>query len=296
MLARRRCVRHTVAAFGTVIEQGEGHGMAEYIKFRLTAAKAGVTLALAALIAGIAERAQAAPAPQASASASIGSFLKLTGLSSAISGNFLKLEKKLLKIDTSLQKIDTSLQKIDKTLPGYLKIKTAGNTFLKITDANAKFLKITDANAQFLKIEDANQKYLPASAASSFFQGDGNVVSGALSSLGSSSQQLLSLPGGIIVVSIANTPAGGAILTIHNGTSNTLAGAVDMGDGSVSKALTLKPNADTQLPAVQSPAEIRLQIFPGGTFTSVVSILIGLTPNPATQQPEAVAQAFTGGV
>ena len=46
----------------------------------------------------------------------------------------------------------------------------------------------------------------------------------------------------------------------------------------------------------QNAAEIRLQIFPGGTFTNVVSILIGLTPNPSTNQPEAVAQAFTGGV
>ena len=263
--------------------------MAEYIKFRVTAAKAGVTLALMALIAGITDRAQAS-SPRATASVSVGSFLKLQGLSSAISGNLLKLENKLLKLDTSLQKID-------KALPSYLKIKSANNTFLKIADANAKFLKVNDANAKFLKIDDANQKYLPASAASSFFQGNGNVVSGALSSLGTSSQQLLSLPGGIIVVSISNTPGAGSLLTIHNGTSNTLAGAVSMGDGSVSQALTLKPNGDTQLPAVQSQAaEIRLQIFPGGSFTSVVSILIGLTPNPTTSQPEAVAQAFTGGV
>ena len=263
--------------------------MAEYIKFRVTAAKAGVTLALMALIAGVTDRAQAS-SPRATASVSVGSFLKLQGLSSAISGNLLKLENKLLKLDTSLQKID-------KALPSYLKIKSANNTFLKIADANAKFLKVNDANAKFLKIDDANQKYLPASAASSFFQGNGNVVSGALSSLGTSSQQLLSLPGGIIVVSISNTPGAGSLLTIHNGTSNTLAGAVSMGDGSVSQALTLKPNGDTQLPAVQSQAaEIRLQIFPGGSFTSVVSILIGLTPNPTTSQPEAVAQAFTGGV
>jgi len=273
--------------------------VAEYIKFRVTAAKAGVTLALMALIAGVTDRAQAS-SPRATASVSVGSFLKLQGLSSAISGNLLKLENKLLKLDTSLQKID-------KALPSYLKIKSANNTFLKIADANAKFLKVNDANAKFLKIDDANakflkiddanQKYLPASAASSFFQGNGNVVSGALSSLGTSSQQLLSLPGGIIVVSISNTPGAGSLLTIHNGTSNTLAGAVSMGDGSVSQALTLKPNGDTQLPAVQSQAaEIRLQIFPGGSFTSVVSILIGLTPNPTTSQPEAVAQAFTGGV
>ena len=98
-------------------------------------------------------------------------------------------------------------------------------------------------------------------------------------------------------MSIATPPGAGPILTIHNGTANALASAIDMGDGSVTQALTLKPNGDTQLPAVQhSAAEIRLQIFPGGALTNVVSILIGLTPNPSTNQPEAVAQAFTGGV
>ena len=273
--------------------------MAEYIKFRVTAAKAGVTLALMGLIAGIAERAQASPAQ--AGSASVGNFLKLQGLGSAISGNLLKIEQKVLKLDNAIASIDKKWVKLESTLSKtFYNARKIDTTFLKITDAGAQFLKITDANAKFLKLTDtaADSSKLGGIPASGFFQGSGNVVSGALSGLSQTSQQLLSLPGGIIIVSIATPPgAPGPILTIHNGTANTLAGAVAMGDGSVSQALTLKPNGDTLLPAVQnSAAEIRVQIFPGGSFTSVVSILIGLTPNPSTNQPEVVAQAFTGGV
>ncbi len=283
--------------------------MTEYMKFRLTAAKAGVTLALMGLIAGIAERAQASP--QRAGSASVASFLKLHGLSRAISGNFLKIEQKLQKINSAIVSIDDKWVKLENTLSKtFYNAQKADTTFLKITDASAQFLKITDASAQFLKITDANAKFLTLTGtaadasklggipASGFLQGSGSVVSGALSGLGQTPQQLLSLPGGIIIVSIANTPGAGSIVTIHNGTPSTLAGAVDMGDGSASKPVTLTPNGDTLLPAVQNinSAEIRLQIFPGGSLTSVVSILIGLTPNPSTNVPEAVAQAFTGGV
>ncbi len=178
--------------------------------------------------------------------------------------------------------------KLNKLLP---------KTYLKITSANSTFLKISDANAQFLKISDADQRYLPAPAANSFIQGNGNVVSGTLSNLTTSPQQLLTLAGGTFALKVTDVPGAGRVIAIHNATPNALGGAADMGDGLASSAFTLTPNADTQLPAVQAnAAEIRLQIFPGGTFTGVVSILIGLTPVPGTSQVEAVAQAFTGGV
>jgi hypothetical protein len=238
--------------------------MAQYIDRRAAAAVAAVTVAL---FGGLAERSQAAGSRAAS--------------HTSLRSTLRKFEKKLKTLDTSVGKLTRSLPK----------------TYLTIKNADTTFLKISDANAQFLKSADANRAYLPASAASSFVQGNANVVSGALSSLAGAQQQLLSLPGGIIVVKVSDVPGIGRVIAIHNGTPNALAGAADMGDGSVSKAVSLAPNADTQLPAVQTPAaEIRLQIFPGGTFTNVVSILIGLTPNPSTNQPQAVAQAFTGGV
>ena len=253
-------------------------------------AVAVVALALFALADGLAGTSRAAT-PSGVRQASL-NFLNLKGLSPTLSGDLLKLEKRLVATRGSLGRLERSLPK------GYLKIASANSAFLKISDANAQFLKTADADAQFLKTADADVRYLPASAANSFVQGNGSVVSGALPMLASSPQQLLSLPGRIIVVNVADVPAAGRLISIHNGTANTLPGAVDMGNGSGSSALTLNPNGDTQLPAVQpSAAEIRLQIFPAGSFTNVVSILIGLTPNPSNnQQIEAVAQAFTGGV
>jgi hypothetical protein len=270
--------------------------MAEYVRLRLAAAKVGVSMAFLALLAGVADKAHAAT-PKGRAAASVAG---IPGVSS-----ILKLDKVFIKLDNALLKLENKLstnyftaQKIDST---FLKIKTAHQKYLSQVDAADKWLKITDANAEFLNKDSTavDSRKLGGLPVSSFVQGNNTgVVSGALNNLTSSSQQLLSLSGGIIVVSIQQ-PAGAApTLTIHNGTAVTLAGAVDMGDGSVSRAVTLKPNGDTALPAVQSPAaEVRLQIFPGGTFTNVVSILIGLTPNPSNNQvTQAVAQAFTGGV
>jgi hypothetical protein len=181
------------------------------------------------------------------------------------------LDKKVVKLSSTLSKNYYSAQKADRT-------------FLKITDANAKFLPAggTAANAQKLGNLSPNQ----------FFQGSGGVVSGALlGNLTLAPQTLLSLPGGIIVVSIAQQPgANGGLLTIHNGTAG--AGVAEVNG----KAQPLTVSGDTLLPPVQAPGEVRVQIFPSAGFNNVVSILIGLTPNPSTNQPEAVAQAFTGGV
>jgi hypothetical protein len=256
--------------------------MAEYVRFRMAAARVGASMALLALVAGVADKARAASHPPGAQTA-VAKFLKLGGLTKTISYDFNKLEKKLITLDTAFAKIEKKL-----TTAYYTKAQS-NKVYLKIRDANAKFLKV-DATA-------ADSNKLGGVPASGFLQGKGNVVSGAVPSVGTR-QQLLSLPGGIIVVSVENTPGAGSIIVVHNATPNTLVGAVDMGDRSVSRAITLKSEADTLLPAVQtqSSAEIHLQIFPGGTFTNVVSILIGLTPNPTTQVPEAVAQAFTGGV
>lgn len=258
--------------------------MAEYVKFRLATAKVGVSMALLALIAGAAEKARAATNPSAKPAASGGIFLKITGLAPTIASDFNKIEAKIIKFNSAISSLDKKVVKLSSTLSkNYYSAQKADRTFLKITDANAKFLPAggTAANSQKLGNLSPNQ----------FLQGSGNVVSGALlGNLTPQPQQLLSLPGGIIVVDIAQTPGSGPTLTIHNGTAG--AGVAEVGG----KAQALTVNGDTQLLAVQAPAEIRVQIFPSAGFNNVVSILIGLTPNPSTNQPEAVAQAFTGGV
>jgi hypothetical protein len=243
--------------------------MAEYIKLRVTAAKAGVTMALLALIGGLAERSQAATPPRAHQATAL-NFLKLRGLTHTISSDFLTVEKKLVKLDSAISSVQKKLLKFERGV---------SSTYLKITDANAKFLK-ADATA-------VNAAKLGGMTPDAFFQGKGNVVSGAVSNVTDQSQQLLSLPGGISVVSIqtvAGTP--GPVLTFHNATGITLNAVGPV--GGQTQAITLKPGDTTVgLPAVQ---DSQFQIFPTSGFPNVVSILIGL------DQGEAVAQAFTGGV
>jgi hypothetical protein len=273
--------------------------VAEYIKLRMTAAKAGVTLALMGLIAGIAERAQASP--QRAGSASVGGFLKLKGLGSAIGGNFLKLEQKVIKLDTSLQKID-------KVLPSYLKIKTADNTFLKIGDANAKFLKLDDANAKFLKITDANAKFLNATGTAvnsaelggqtpdAFVQGHGGVVSGAVAiGQGSTSEQtLLQVNGtlGTIIVVCKPVPGAGIQVILRNQTQATLPAVQDQNGMDTSKPL---PPGDTTLATINGGAptqQLHLQTFPPAGSTEVITLMISAESGPGTVS--IVGQALSG--
>src|SRR6516164_8844983 len=188
--------------------------MADYIKLRMSAAKAGVTLALLALLGGLAERSRAESPPTASQSSL--NFLKLTGISSAISGNLVKLEKKIVKIDTSLAKIERSLPQT------YLKIKSANTDFLKIRSANASFLKIDDASAQYLKIEGTaqNANELGGLTSTQFVHGTGAIGTGAVTfAQGAFSEQtLLQFPGtnGAIIVVCVPTPGAGLSIVVRN--------------------------------------------------------------------------------
>lgn len=290
--------------------------MAEYIKFRLTAAKAGVTMAFFALLGGLigtADGQQGGPSARPASFSWGAHYLKLGGLNFATQKVFQKLEYKLnglfLKLDHTLTSDFYNKHKIDAT---FLKIRTANANFLTITDANDKWLKITDANANFLKVADANAKFLKldGTAADSqklggltpdaFVQGRGGVISGAVNVNGDGKpQQLVQLPNGIIAVSVAFTAGRGPTVTVHN-SSGELLPAVQMGDGSVAPA-DLKPNGDTSLTLSGTPSaahEITLQIFPNAAagFNQAVSILIGLEPNPLNNnnQYSAVGQMLIG--
>jgi hypothetical protein len=292
--------------------------MAEYIKFRLSAAKAGVTLAFFALLGGLigpAEGREGGPTAQP-ASFSFGAhYLKLDGLNFATQKVFQKLENKLnsafLTLNHKLTSDFYDKHKIDAT---FLKIKTANSEFLKIRSANANFLKITDANTNFLKITDANAKFLKidGTAADSkklggltpdaFVQGRGGVISGAVTVNGDGkSAPLLQLPGtngAIIAVLVALDQASGQpVVTVHNGTGSLLP-AVQTVDGSVTPA-NLQPGDNTlQIGVRTTTHELTLQIFPNAAagFNDAVSILIGLEPNPLNNnnQYSAVGQMLIG--
>lgn len=186
------------------------------------------------------------------------------------------------------------------TPTSFLKIKSANANFLKIDTANANFLKIDDANTEFLKIGStaANSSELGGLTPDAFFQGNGHVVTGSVSSLapGNTPTQLLSLPGGIIVVSVANTIGAELQLTIHNATGVSLPAVQDVGSaaGSATTPITLPAGRDYMLVLSGAAEQVHFQLFPAGAaFPQVVTLIVSLDNGGA---PSFVAQAFTGGV
>lgn len=260
--------------------------MADYIRFRLTAAKAGASMALVALVGGLAARGDArAPTVNAVPAKASTSFLKLNGITGNAKSSFLKLETKIQKIDSALSslehKLASSYYSERTTNATFLKIKSANSQFLKITDADAQFYKIQTADAKFLKIDGtaANASELGGQAPSAFFQGRGNVVSGALTLASPtpgtvSHATLLQDSHGIIVVAIT----GNADVTqfeIQNNSGVTLEAVQD----GAAKPLTLAPGANL-LPAVQhgTASEIHVQIMPSGAFNDVVTLVLSVAP------------------
>ncbi|HEY5431495.1 MAG TPA: hypothetical protein VIK04_20435 [Solirubrobacteraceae bacterium] len=274
--------------------------MADYIKLRVAAARLGVSMAFFVLLTGVAERARAAAAPTPS-----GSFLREASVPAGHG-----IDRVILKLDSALatleHKLNTSFDTTHKLNQTFLKIKSADASFLKIKSANASFLKIDDANASFLKIDDANASFLKidstaANAAElggltpeSFFQGNGHVVTGSVVA-GATATPLLSLPGGIIVVSVSSTPGAGVQLMIHNGTSVDLP-AVQDGNAD---AITLPANGDRAIPLGPegNANQLHLQIFPNGSaFPEVVTLIVSSEDVTGGPTPAVVGQAFTGGV
>ena len=255
-------MRQTAARTGSKTTE-TGFGVAEYIRFRLTAAKVGVSMALLALIAGIAEKGQASPVQVHAAQDA--QLLKLTGISGPPKAAFLKLETKVLKLDRALLKLERNLS------ASFLKVKTANATFLKIGDANAQFLKIDDANAQFLKIDGtaANAQKVGGISADGLIQGKGQVLSNQLTP--TSTQQVL-LGDGSVKVLIGLDQAGTPTITLENDTSSTLSFTVN---GATPRATSIAPGGQTSFtPGAQNDIQIFSAGGGGGAgkiWTAVVS-------------------------
>ena len=244
--------------------------MADFIRLRVAAARAGVSLALAALIGGLSAPGASASRPHATGGAGTGvNFLKLGGLSGNVRQGFLKLELKFLKLDSALGALEHKLVREYATagsLKQYLKLSTANASFLKLDDANANFLKIEDANVNFLKIDDANLNFLKIDAANTEFlkidaanteflkidatAANANAFGGATpqsfersatgtasipTGAGAAQAPLLSTPGGELVVKAGMTAPGAApgapYVSITNGTTSLLPAVQDLDAG-----------------------------------------------------------------
>ncbi len=196
--------------------------MAEYIKFRLNAAKVSVSMAFIALLGGLAARANA-QRPQTNDRASTAvrkdkwlPALTVKGLGSGLQSDLAKIETTIGKVYDKDQSALTSFyakeQKaiaavLDKTnlLVSGLQTDLA-NSFYDKDQANSTFMKVVDANAQFLKSNGtaANSNELGGFPASAFIQGTGAVGTGAVSITDGTiqAQNLLTFPGtnGAIIV------------------------------------------------------------------------------------------------
>ncbi len=141
--------------------------MVEYARHRLAAAKVGVSLALLALIGGVAAKKEQWVSFEEVASQDLPR--NSVGTKHVKDDALLYKDLKqgqvysVLTVDELFQKAyetdAATYLKISDAEVGYVKWDEANNTFLKVADADMKYLKIDDANATFLKIDDANETF-----------------------------------------------------------------------------------------------------------------------------------------
>jgi hypothetical protein len=129
--------------------------MAEHVKLMGTAAKAGVTMALLALVAGVAGDAtgQATGMTPAAQVLNGRSALKLK-----VKGLSPELKHDLMTIQTDFNFVSKLME--EEGIFYYFNHGGHGHRLLTVGAANATFLKISDANTKFLPIADANAKFL----------------------------------------------------------------------------------------------------------------------------------------
>lgn len=282
--------------------------MAQYIKFRLTAAKVGVSMALMALIAGIAEKVQTASAHiQAGPAADVRAttavkidFLKLGGISGGVKNAFVTLEDKWIKLDNKFIKLTNEL-----TLNYNKVISDISSNFIKLTDDITQsvgglqnelltsFYSKQQTDSTFLKVIDADQD---------FVQGHGNVVSGlATVAQPNQSAPLLSTPDGAITVEFGLNSDRTPVLTITNGTNNALPAVEDMSEQPVGAGTSESMSSQALQPG-RNPislggnlTQLHLQIFPSVGFGQVVTLTVSVEPAPSGGGFLAVGQLLTGG-
>jgi hypothetical protein len=145
--------------------------MAEQIRRRAARARAGVAMAVLALVGG------AATEGTTVAAAKTISWLNLKGFTGGVRTALLKIEAKVDKADSALVNFETKVER----------------TYLKTSTANASFLKIRDASVKFLKAGGtaANSNALGGLGAGQFVQGHGGVITGAVSYTGTTDQPLM---------------------------------------------------------------------------------------------------------
>ncbi len=270
--------------------------MAEQIKFRLTKAKAGLTLAILALVAGVTEHARSAAPPELTADrvtaspAAFDAFLKLDGITGTTRTAFQKIESTFAKLDTAVVQIYRKFEKYDTA-------QKLDKTFLTTDAAGAEFLTPTAANGSFLTKGGtaANSSELGGKTADAFVQGSGSVVSGyeLVTSANDVDHQLplIKSPDGIISVDVYDD-SGMITMTVQNTTSTDLPAVQDTNGQSISR--TLVAGEYTPLPIGSGTAQSTLQILPAGSSTDVITLTVSIDPTVGAGSTPVVAQMLVG--
>ena len=255
--------------------------MAEYIKFRLTVAKAGVTMALLGLLGGLAQRAGADPprSTEAHAAKTISWTPKLflKGITGNLRTSLVTIEKDLSSIYAKEQKALTA----DVSSLKHLITAAKDNSYSKL-QSNATFLSKADASKEYLKIDGkaADAAALGGVPAVQF----GMVGSGAVSmGDGSVRQTLLTAPGTngeIIVVCepVPRAPGSGSFVTNNTGVLLPAVQDVDGHEHSRSRSRRDRPRCSHTFPTAANADQLHLQTFPAAGFNHVLTLTVSGEP------------------
>ena len=261
--------------------------MAGHVKLTRSAAKAGVTIALLALLAAVAGNAMgqgtgATPPPRVPITRSALK-LKLNGLSPVLKHDLTQIQGPMLNF------IAVSKLMEHEGIFYYFKHTVVGHRLLTVDDANAKFLPIADANAKFLPIADANARFLPiADANAKYLQG----VSEAATLSRSTQRELLSIPG--VEVDAATNLDGFPSVTINNSTGIALPAVQDQ--GGTDAGITLQPGTNSlTLTLPNGVDQLRLQTFPASNFNRVLTLTLSIDFNSAQASSSFAGQLINGG-
>lgn len=262
--------------------------MAEKIKFRLTAAKVSVSVALLALVGGVVEKFRSGPSEVHITPASSPNFLKLGGISGNVKTALIKLEHKWISLDTALsdvvhkmtvdyQKVHKAniqftykIQKLDAQLQ---KVQQLDTTFLKTDKASAEYLRIQKADAEFLKIQKADAEFLKIQAArNEFIQGRGGVVTASTLLVDGSVRTLLTSPDGSLVIQVKNQDR--TLSVLIDNTTGALIPAVQTLDGAtVSADLAPGQNKPITVGDATVAHSLQLQTFGDGSKQAMTLVL-----------------------
>jgi hypothetical protein len=262
--------------------------MAEFIRFRFSAAKASVTMAFLALLGGLtakaaAERSQHDVQAREAKTISWSPKLTLNGLSGNLKTALITVQKDLANVYYKEQKdIASVLYKEHKDIVSVLYkehkdfsalTNTLDANFFNKDQASATFLTQADATKIYQKQDQpaTNSLELGGMSANQFIRGTGGVSTHVLTISGNSpSQNLITAPGtnGEIIVVCAPAPgsANGVIVTLHNGTSMDLSAVISQ--GASLKPTPVPAGMDTLLGTFTSGAgQLQVQMFPATPST-----------------------------